>query len=55
VKLVAKRRLNPEEEAALRQQIDADLGAGYGVTILHCESIGRSPGGKFEDFICECD
>ena len=53
VRLVTAVPLASAQESALRQMILARLPAGFGIMFEYCEQIGRSAGGKYEDFICE--
>lgn len=52
-RLVTERPLTPEEEARLRKHILAKLPSPFRLDFVYRDSIPRSPGGKFEDFISE--
>ncbi|MCW5606054.1 MAG: hypothetical protein KIT18_16045, partial [Burkholderiales bacterium] len=52
-RLVTVSPLTPEQERELRDHILSRLPAGFSVRFAYCESIPRSAGGKFEDFISE--
>jgi phenylacetate-CoA ligase len=52
-RLVTTEPLTPELEAKLRKLVISVLPAGFHVDFVRCESISRSPSGKFEDFISE--
>lgn len=53
VRLVTARPLAPAEEESLRRYIQARLPASFSIRFSYCDSIGRSAGGKFEDFLSE--
>ena len=53
VRLVAQRRLAADEEERLRASIEKGLGLSVRIAFSYCESIERSPSGKFEEFRCE--
>ena len=53
VRLVARRRLLPNEEAALRELLIANLGYEFHISCTYHEQIPRSAGGKFFDFVSE--
>jgi phenylacetate-CoA ligase len=52
-RLVTARPLAPAEEESLRRHIQARLPAPFAIRFSYCDAIGRSNGGKFEDFVCE--
>ena len=52
-RLVTSRPLTGEEEEALRRHVLSRLPAGFEVRLTYCQSIPRSPSGKFEDFVSE--
>jgi len=52
-RLVTARPLAPAEEERLRRHIQARLPASFAIRFSYCDAIGRSNGGKFEDFVCE--
>ncbi|MND09271.1 hypothetical protein D3C83_324580 [compost metagenome] len=52
-RFVTGRSLTEGEEDRLRRQLLFRLPEGFRVDIVYCESIARSEGGKFEDFISE--
>ncbi|MCC7484364.1 MAG: phenylacetate--CoA ligase family protein [Burkholderiales bacterium] len=52
-RIVAARALEPAEEAALAAALRRTLGHPYEITVRGMATIPRTPGGKFEDFICE--
>jgi len=49
----APRDLSAAEEAAIIRMLVANLGHPFRVSFARMDAIPRSPGGKFEDFICE--
>jgi phenylacetate-CoA ligase len=53
VRLVARRRLLPDEEAMLRELLIANLGYEFRISCTYHERIPRSAGGKFFDFVSE--
>lgn len=53
LKLVADRVLSPTEEQQVRQQIEENFGYSFEIQFTYCEDIGRSAGGKYEDFRAE--
>jgi phenylacetate-CoA ligase len=53
VRLVARRRLLPNEEAALRELLVTNLGYEFRISCTYHEQIPRSAGGKFFDFVSE--
>lgn len=54
VRIVPQRPFTPGEEAELRDIIVDKCGAtGCAVTFAYCDSIARTEGGKYEDFISE--
>ena len=55
VELVTARPLEPAEESALRQMLQGRLGHPFQIVLQTVADIPRSPGGKFEDFVCEMD
>ena len=55
VELVTARPLEPAEESALRQMLQGRLGHPFQIVLRPVADIPRSPGGKFEDFVCEMD
>jgi phenylacetate-CoA ligase len=55
VELVTARPLEPAEESALRQMLQSRLGHPFQIVLQTVAGIPRSPGGKFEDFVCEID
>ena len=52
-KLVTACPLTPKQEERLRRAILSRLPAGMELQFTYCESIPRSVGGKYEDFVCE--
>jgi len=52
-RLVTASPLTAEQETGLRQLILAKLPPGLRLTLVYCDDIPRSAGGKFEDFISE--
>ena len=52
-RLVASRKLTPDEEALLRRQLLTRLPDVFRFTFSYCDEIPRGAGGKFEDFISE--
>lgn len=55
VELVTTRPLEAAEESALRQMLQRRLGHPFQIVLQTVAGIPRSPGGKFEDFVCEID
>ena len=55
LEVVATRPLLPDEERRLRSLVLDTLGYAFDLTIVHLETIARSPSGKFEDFVCRVD
>ncbi len=55
VDLVTDRPLEPAEASALRQMLQGRLGHPFQIMLQPVADIPRSPGGKFEDFVCEID
>jgi phenylacetate-CoA ligase len=55
VDLVAARPLEPAEESAQRRMLQGRLGHPFQIVLQTVAGIPRSPGGKFEDFVCEID
>ena len=55
LEVVATRPLLPDEERRLRSLVLDTLGYAFDLTIVHLETIARSPSGKFEDFVCRID
>jgi phenylacetate-CoA ligase len=53
LKLVADRVLSLIEEEQVRRQIEGNLGYPFEVQFTYCDSIPRSPAGKYEDFRSE--
>ncbi len=53
VRLVIKAALTPEQENGLRQLIQSALPPSIRLKFVYCESIPRSTGGKYEDFVSE--
>ena len=54
-RLVASRKLTPDEEVLLRRQLLTRLPDVFRFTFSYCDEIPRGAGGKFEDFISELD
>lgn len=52
VRYVAEDELNAAQSAQLRAAMREDLGHPFEIGLVKVEAIERSPGGKFEDFIC---
>lgn len=52
VRYVAEQELNAEQTRQLRDAMLTDLGHPFAIDLVKVEAIERSPGGKFEDFIC---
>lgn len=52
-RLVTAAQLAPGQEDELRRLILSQLPSGMRLRLVYCESIARSAGGKFEDFISE--
>jgi phenylacetate-CoA ligase len=52
VRYVADRDLTAAESEILRSAMREDLGYPFEVALEKVAAIERSPGGKFEDFIC---
>ncbi len=53
LEIVADRPLDPDEEQRLRSFVLETLGHPFSLDIAYRETIARSPGGKFEDFVCQ--
>ena len=53
--LVAPRHLALDEEQRVQQWVATACGYPFGVEIRYVDSVGRSPSGKFEDFVCLVD
>jgi phenylacetate-CoA ligase len=53
VKIVARRPLSAEDERGLKETITTALGYPFNIDITYHESIPRSAGGKFEEFMSE--
>jgi len=52
-RLVTGRALSAREEEQLERHMLSRLPPGFRIGFVYCDEIPRSPGGKFEDFICE--
>jgi phenylacetate-CoA ligase len=52
-RLVTARALTPAEEAGVRTVLAGGLPPGLEIKVTRCDSIPRSAGGKFEDFVSE--
>jgi phenylacetate-CoA ligase len=52
VRLVATRPLTDVEEAALRAMVCRHLEHDFAIAFSYHPSLGRGPGGKYEDFVC---
>ncbi len=52
-RLIPERPLTADEEAALRDKINARIGHRFEIVFTYPPEIPRGPGGKFEDFRCE--
>jgi phenylacetate-CoA ligase len=52
VRYVGERELTAAESDRLREAMRADLGYPFEIALHPVPSVERSPGGKFEDFIC---
>jgi len=52
-RLVVEAPLSAEQEERLRTHMEKGLPPGVRVQIVYCDSLARSAGGKFQDFICE--
>jgi len=52
VRYVAQHELSAVQARQLRDAVLSDLGHPFAIDLVKVESIERSPGGKFEDFIC---
>lgn len=52
-RLVTARPLTAAEEERLRRHMQSFLPAPFAIRISYCSAIGRSAGGKFEDFLSE--
>jgi phenylacetate-coenzyme A ligase PaaK-like adenylate-forming protein len=55
VKLVARRPLTSEVEAEVARRIKAATGDHFSIGFTYHDAIPHTPGGKFQDFICEVD
>jgi len=53
MKLVTRRKLGPEDEAALRAEIKKSLGDYLSVVFTYHDEIPRAPSGKYFDFLSE--
>jgi phenylacetate-CoA ligase len=54
LRLVSMRPLTPADEEKIRLMVQENLGYAYKVTFTYFdEMIPRSPGGKFEEYICK--
>lgn len=53
VRLVTARPLTSAEEERLRRHVQARLPAPFEIHFSYCNTIGRSTGGKYEDFLSE--
>jgi len=53
LRIVAARELTPGETGRLVAALNRCLDGNYRITLLRLPEIARSPGGKYEDFICE--
>ena len=53
VRVVPIRPLTDEDEARIRDVIEGEVGAGFSISFSYPQEIGRSKGGKFEDFRSE--
>ena len=53
VKIVARRALNEAEEQSLKNTVGKGVDYPFDINITYHESIPRSAGGKFEDFMSE--
>ena len=52
-RLVVLEPFSREQESRIVAHLGKQLPAGFRVSVLYCEEIARSAGGKFEDFISE--
>lgn len=52
-RLVTARPLTSAEEESLRRHVQARLPAPFEIRFSYCDDLGRSAGGKFEDFVSE--
>ena len=52
-RVVAAAPLTPEQEAVFRGRVLSMLPPGMSLRFAYCDSIARSPGGKFEEFVSE--
>ena len=53
IRLVARRRLTPDEEERLRTTVLSGLGHPFHVAFTYVDEIAREKGGKFAEFRCE--
>lgn len=53
VKVVPTRDLTPDDEGRIREVIEGEVGKGFTISFSYHREIGRSKGGKFEDFRSE--
>lgn len=55
VRLVARRALAPEVEAEVARRVKAATSEHFAVAFTYHDAIPLTPGGKFQDFLCEVD
>ncbi len=55
LEVVTDRPFAGSEEARLRETVLDTLGIAFRLDVVEVAEIPRSPGGKFEDFVCELD
>ncbi len=55
VRLVTRSPLTADQEARLQALIASKLPGDFRLAFVRCEAIGRGPGGKYEDFVCEVE
>lgn len=55
IRLCVARPLTDDETARLAAIVARDNGHPFDVTVTYHDAIGRSAGGKFEDFVCAID
>jgi phenylacetate-CoA ligase len=53
VRVVPTRPLTREDESRIREVIEGEVGSGFSISFSYPQEIGRSKGGKFEDFRSE--
>ncbi len=52
-RMVARRKLNAQEEARLRDTILGEIGHGFRLDFVYCDEIERTANGKYLEFRCD--